>query len=120
MPDGAQLEKSIAIALRALRINVGVLYTLSKYAVAFGGVVFVLSWSDALDGPLPTWLRIYVAIVVALAIIVFMLRKRTPETPVAGRNCPRCETGLHYAGLECPQCGVLSFSNDSITLDRDT
>jgi len=69
------------------------------------------AWVGLAPLDMPLWLRIWGGAAVAFAVLYFLTRTFRPPTPIVKEAaCPRCAETLHYAGYECANCGVLSFS----------
>lgn len=111
------MAKPLGVIFRGYRLGFDTLIIVTKFAVALAGIMFFLAWVGLLVEPLPLWLDIYVGVAVAAVFTYFLSRKFVPPTPIVTPKtpCPRCKNDLHYAGWECPTCGVLSFSHDRLT-----
>ena len=77
-------------------------------------------WVGLLSIDLPLRLRVYGGLSVGVPVLYFLTRPLLPPLPKAGdATCPRCSKAIHYAGYECPSCGVLGFSHDPAARDLD-
>lgn len=115
------MAKPLGLLLaRGFRIEFPAFVLASRLVVGTGGLIVGAAWVGLLPMEMPLWLRAWGGAAVAFAVLYFVTRTFRPPTPTVRKAaCPRCMEALHYAGFECVNCGVLSFSFEGAADDLE-